>query len=223
MILPLEVNDPIQVQATDSSPGHYCDSRVEEMAAGELLIRWPVHAGERMRVRQLQTLRISYTRSQTVYEFDAAVLDVIEDPFPLLSVRPSGSIRSVQRREDVRIRAHAPVELYARVVGLALYKNIRTHYNIKSETFSLSAGGFSIHHSAAIPEGTLFEVKIALPGDSAKIATNAQVANCRSQGEPGAQPAVYEIGFTFMRLGQSARARIVKFIFGLQREEKLDD
>jgi c-di-GMP-binding flagellar brake protein YcgR len=223
MLLPLEVKDAIQVQAASSRPTPYCDSRIEEMAADELIISWPTHAGERIPMRELQAIRISFSRNQEVFEFDATVLDVIDDPVPLLSVRPSGTMRKVQRREDVRVRTHAHIELMARVVGLARYKDIRNRsYNIKGDTVTLSAGGFAIHHSSAIAMGTLFEVKLALPGES-KLTLSAQAVRCELVGEPDAQPPTFEVGFSFTRLPQAARARIVRFVFGLQREERLDD
>jgi c-di-GMP-binding flagellar brake protein YcgR len=223
MILPLEVKDAIQVQAVGSRPTPYCDSRIEEMAADELIISWPTHAGERIPMRELQAIRISFSRNQEVFEFDATVLDVIDDPVPLLSVRPAGMMRKIQRREDVRVRAHALVELMARVVGLARYKDIRNRsYNIKGETVTLSAGGFAIHHSATIATGTLFEAKLTLPGES-KLTLNAQVVRCELVSAPDDQPPTFEVGFSFTRLPQAARARIVRFVFGLQREERLDD
>jgi c-di-GMP-binding flagellar brake protein YcgR len=224
MKLPLRVKDIVQVQMTGSNSAPYCDSRIEEMAADELLISWPTHAGERIRIRELQALRISFYRSQSVYEFDATVLDLIEDPIPLISIRPTGAPRTIQRRDDIRIRAHVSVELAARVVGLAFYKNAGGRkLNIKSETINLSAGGFSICQATPILEGTVFEVKLSLPGEASKIVTSAEVVRCVDCGESGADSPRFDIGFNFTRIGQSARARIVRFIFGLQREERMKE
>lgn len=222
MILPLAVKDVVQVQAANSAP--YCDSRIEEITADEILIGWPVHAGERIRLREFQGIKISFFHNQEVHEFDATVVDLTEDPVPLVSIRPSGAMRVVQRREDIRIRAHVSIELAARVVGLSLYKNLGArNVNIKSQTISLSAGGFSIRHATPILEGTVFEAKFTLPGEDDKVVTSAQVIRCTESRGPGASDSAFDVGFTFTRLGQAARARIVRFIFALQREERLDE
>ncbi len=224
MILPLEVKCAIQVQAGDSNSAPYCESRIEEMAADELIISWPTHAGERIPVREFQAVKISFSRDQKTYEFDATVLDVIDDPVPLLSIRPSGPLRAIQRREDVRIRAHVPVELVARVVGLARYKDVRARSNnIRTETVTLSAGGFAIYHPSTIAVGTLFEVKMALPGENSKLVMSAQVVRCDLLGEPEVQPPKFEVGFSYHRMPQAARARLVRFVFGLQREERSEE
>lgn len=224
MILPLEVKYAIQVQTADSKPAPYCESRIEEMAEDELIISWPTYAGERIPVREFQAVKISFSRDHKAYEFDATVLDVIDIPVPLLSVRPSGPLRSIQRREDVRIRVHVPVELVARVVGLARYKDVRARsHNLRAETVTLSAGGFTVYHSSTIPVGTLFEVKMNLPGENTKLIMSAQIVRCDPQGDTETLPSKFELAFSFNRISQATRARLVRFIFGLQREERLEE
>lgn len=225
MILPLGANDPIQVRVGSSGSYSYCESHVEEVTAEELLISWPTEDGERVPVHEHQILTISFSHYQRVYEFEAKVLDVIDDPVALLAVRPASSLRSIQRRNDVRIRALAPVELTARVVGLERDKDARTRsHRILSETVNISAGGFTIHHHSPIAVGTLFEVRLTLPGESRKpLEMSAQVVRSAAVGDPDAQPPVWDLGFTFARIPESARARIVRFIFGAQRDERLDE
>jgi c-di-GMP-binding flagellar brake protein YcgR len=223
MILPLEVKAAIQVRIDGSADAPYCESRVEEIAPDELIISWPAHAGERIAVRELQAIRVSFSREMQAFEFDATVLDVIDDPVPLLSVRPLGPLRSIQRREDVRIRAHVPVDLAARVVGLARYRDTRARTcHIRSETVTISAGGFAIYYPSAIAPGTLFEVKMKLPGEGGMLVMSAQCVRCDLLGDPETQPARFEAGFSFTRISQAARARIVRFVFGLQLEERSD-
>ncbi len=224
MILPLEVKCEIQVQAGDANSAPYGESRVEEMADDELIISWPTYAGERIPFREFQTVRISFSREQKTYEFDATVLDVIDDPVPLLSVRPTGPLRTIQRREDVRVRVHVPVELAARVVGLARYKDARGRaHNIRGETVTLSAGGFAISHPLSIAPGTVFEVKMKLPGEDPELTVSAQVVRCDLLGKSGELAGGFEVGFSFNRISPTARARLVRFIFGLQRELRLEE
>ena len=225
MILPLEVNDPIQVKTAASGSYSNCESRVEEITADELLISWPTEAGERIPVLDHQVLTISFSRYMRVYEFDATVLDVIDDPIALLAVRPSSSLRVIQRRDDVRIRALAPVELTARVVGLARYKDAHTRsHRIRSETTNISAGGFTIRHPGPIAVGAVFEVKLTMPGeDRQPLEMSARVVRCRPVTESDAQPSAYDVGLAFTRIPEAVRARVVRFVFGAQREERLEE
>lgn len=224
MRLPLEVHDLIQVKTSASSSSFYAESRVEEVAADELLISWPTYADERIPIREHQLLTVSFSHYQRVFEFDATVLNAIDDPVALLAVRPSGSLRTVQRRDDVRIRARAPVELAARVVGLARFKDARTRFHhIKSETVTISAGGFAIQSGSRIEVGTLFEVNLTLPGEKGSLGMSARVVRCSTMGDQEAQPPLFEVGFAFTRIPQAARTRIVRFVFGVQREERLEE
>jgi c-di-GMP-binding flagellar brake protein YcgR len=224
MKLPIGVNDAIQVKSGTSRSSSYCESRIEEVTEDELLISWPTQAGKRISVDEQQTLLISFSRFQRVYEFDATVIDVIDDPVAMLSIRPSGSPRTIQRRDDVRIRALAPVELTAKVVRLSRFKDARTRsHHIKSETVTISAGGFSIHYDAPIVVGSLFDAKLVLPGETGTLEMSVRTVRCISKEDPDIQPPSFEIGFAYTHIPQAARARIVRFVFGIQREERLEE
>lgn len=224
MKLPLEVNDRVQAKVYASGSEVYFESRVEEVSAGELLISWPMNAEERMPVSEQQVLSLVFTRNHRVYEFEASVLDVISTPAPLVAIRPSGTLRSIQRRDDFRVRALAPVELAAKVVGIARYKDARTRlHRIKSETVTISGGGFNIHYSEPLPLGMVFEIKLSLPGENQTLQMSAKIVRCMPMGAPDAQPAVFDLGFVFTRVPESVRSCIVRFVFGAQREARLDE
>ncbi len=224
MVLPLEVKSAIQVRVEGTGQAPYCESRVEEIALDELIISWPTHAGERISVRELQAIKVSFSSENQAFEFDATILDVMDDPIPLVSIRPSGPLRNIQRREDVRIRARVPVELVARVVGLARYKDSRARsYHIRSETVTVSAGGFAICHPSAIAVGTLFEVTMTLPGENGKLVMSAGCVRCDPSDETETHSPRFDVGFCCTRISQAARARIVRFVFGLQCEERKDE
>jgi c-di-GMP-binding flagellar brake protein YcgR len=223
--LPLEAHDPIQVRISDAYSSELCDSCVEELAADELLIRWPSKGGELVPIRDHQVITISFGRTHRVYEFEATVLDRLDHPIALLAIRPSSPVRSLQRRHDLRVRALVPVALAPKVVGMASFKDKRLNaHHIKTETLTISAGGFAIRHHAPIALGTQFEVKMTLPGDRRHpLAMSAQIIRCTEAEDTEAQPPLYDLGFHFTRISEAARAQIVRFIFSLQREEHLED
>jgi c-di-GMP-binding flagellar brake protein YcgR len=223
MKLPLEIRDAIQVKANAPGRQTYFDSRLEEVTSGELLISWPRKASLRMPLRELQALLISFSREQRIYEFEASVLDVINEPVPLVAIRATGALRSVQRRDDYRVRIGVPVELAPRVVGLAGFKESRERiHRILGQTVNLSAGGFSIHLPNPIPIGTIFEIRMTLPGEPRQpVQITGRVVHCTPMVvAPDAEPVAYDLGFIFSRISETARQRVVKFVFAAQRDER---
>lgn len=223
MKLPLEVKDGIQIKANAPGKQAYFDSRVEEVTAEELLISWPRKGSQRMPLREQQAISVSFSREQRIYEFEASVLDLINDPAPLVAIQVVGPLRSIQRRDDYRVRVAAAVDLAPRVVGLAGFKESRERMNhILGQTVNLSAGGFSIHHDAPIPVGTIFEIALALPGESRQpVQMTGRVVHCTPMiVAADIEPVSYDLGFIFTRISETARQRIVKFVFAAQREER---
>jgi c-di-GMP-binding flagellar brake protein YcgR len=223
MKLPLEVRDGIQVKAKAPSREVYFDSRVEEITAGELLISWPVKGTSRMPLREQQVILVSFTREQRIYEFDASVLDVITDPAPLVQIQVAGQLRSVQRRDDYRAPVAVSVDLAPRVVGLAGYKESRRRVNhIVSQTVDLSAGGLGIHHATPIAIGTIFEIRLDLSNESKQpLQMTGRVVRCEPViVSPELESVLYDIGFVFSRISETARQRIVKFVFAAQLAER---
>ena len=218
--LPLEINDPIQVKTGNEESSTPCESRVLELAADELLIGWPTDSGDRVDISDRQVLTVSFISNQAFYEFEAVVLDRIDDPIALLAIRPSGPLRCIQRRQDVRIRVPAPVELTAKVVRLENFRVADSDTrHIRTVTQSLSAGGLSIEHHSPVLPGTLFEVKLTLPGEHRQpLSLSARVVRCAAMGDPGAEPTLFELGFAYTRISEAARARIARFVIGTQRE-----
>ncbi len=219
--LPLEIDDPIQVKAVHDDSSLPWESRVLEIAADELLIEWPRESGDRVGVGDRQMLTISFIRNQAFFEFEAIVLDRIDDPIALLAIRPTSPLRCIQRRQDLRISVPAPVELRAKVVKLENFRLAGSEIRrISSETTSLSAGGFSIQYHSPVHPGTLFEVRLTLPGEHRQpLALGAQVVRCAALGAPGTPPSLFELGFAFTRISEPSRARILRFVIGAEREK----
>jgi len=223
MKLPLEVRDEIQVKAKAPGKEVYFDSRVEETTAGELLISWPMKGTSRMPLREQQVILVSFTHANRIYEFEASVLDVITNPVPLAQIRAVGQLRSVQRRDDYRAPVAVSIDLAPRVVGLAGYKESRRRVNhILGQTADLSAGGLGIHHAHPIAVGTIFEISLTLSSETRQpLQMTGRVVRCVPiLVAPDIEPVMYDIGLVFTRISETARQRIVKFVFAAQLAER---
>jgi PPOX class probable F420-dependent enzyme len=129
------------------------------------------------------------------------------------TVQPAGS----QRRSDVRVHAHLPVELSARVVSLSLFREEGHESAVLScETDTLSGGGFSIRHTAEIPVGVTFDVNLHLPDQPLPLTAKAKVVRCNALVDEGPEPH-FDVGLVFVRISEANRSRIVSHVFRLQR------
>jgi len=221
--LPVEVNDELQVMTADAESPCLCESRVEELTEGGLWISWPLEAGERIPISENQALTISFGSGDIAYAFDATVSATVLEPVALLAIRPTGPLRSFQRRDDFRMRAFAHVELTAKVVKIAHFKHTsHSPYRvIRAETVNISAGGFTIRHNAPVPRGTVFDVALTLPGEHRQpLALNAKLVRCTAVQDADSVSSTFDLGFSFVRIPEGARARIVRFLFNAQREER---
>ena len=218
--LPLAINDPLQVRVEDEESSPTYESRVQELVENELLIRWPTLAGDRVPVREHQVLTLIFMVNQAVCECEATVLDRMEYPVALLAIRPSSPLRTIQRRDYFRVRVRAPVELKPLVVQLDNFRSSGAcNHHIRAETVTLSGGGFEIHHHASVPPGTLFLVNLALPGERhPPVSLTARVVRCTPLEYAFDESPLFDIGFSFAKLPESARTRIVRFVFRAQRE-----
>jgi len=122
-----------------------------------------------------------------------------------------------QRRSDVRVRARLPVELSPEVVPLPRFREAKDEVAaIESETVTISGGGFAFLHDHAVPVGTSFNVRLRLPGLPDPLTMRAKVVRCNVVEESRDSP-VFELGLTYTRIAEAARAHIVSYVFRLQR------
>ncbi len=125
----------------------------------------------------------------------------------------------IQRRADVRIQAHLPIQLSARVVSMSLFRDSGHEEAIIScETSTISGGGFSMVRHRAIPVGATFDVRLLLPGSPRPLTAKAKVVRCKAVAG-GEEDPVFDLGFAFSRIPEAARSRIVSYVFKQQRLE----
>jgi c-di-GMP-binding flagellar brake protein YcgR len=214
---------PIQARADASGDPPCFDSCLEYMDANELLIRWPVRRNARMSLHEGQTICVISCVQHKSYECDALVLETMEEPEPMIAIRLSGSLRSIQRRNDCRFQVIIPVVLAPRVVGIAGFKDPHTRASrIFCETCNLSAGGFKAVLNIPLAPGNIFEASLNLPDACQKPLLAAVKVQYCTEKNCEENSGAYEIGFSFIRISEAIQQRIVRFIFKAQREARLE-
>jgi c-di-GMP-binding flagellar brake protein YcgR len=213
----LAINDRLQITVggTDEEVPTTYLSRVENIAGEEYTIGWPTSRGIRAPVREDDVLTLSYACANAVYSFDARIVQRILEPIALVVVCPQGPPRKIQRREDVRVPALVEVRLSARVVSVNPDRPKDLNF-IACRTVNLSGGGFAIHHAAAPLVGSIYQVRLAIPGQSEPVEMTAKVVRCESVMDP-ARGMHYEVGFAFIQVRESSRRHIVSFVFRFQQ------
>ncbi len=122
-----------------------------------------------------------------------------------------------QRREDVRVRICLPVELSARIISLADFRNTgRGGCVFSGHTITVSGGGFAVLHHEAVAIGTSFNVRLQMPDCPAPLTMKAKVVRCKLMSE-GSDIPLFELGLCFTRIAESVRSRIVSHVFRVQR------
>jgi c-di-GMP-binding flagellar brake protein YcgR len=208
--VPLEVNDLVQVAVVEGSSTRAYSSRVEDSAGQTVSIAWPTDSGTRIPFHASEELFLTYQRKDAIYGVKVVVEQTIHSPIPVLVVRPISETQRIQRREFVRVATMIAVELVGKVDPAAGQEATV----IKANTIDLSGGGFSVHHQSPLPEGTVFETKLSLPGGPplkllAKIVRNERRVDVH-------QNRIVRIGLMFLSIPESARSRIVRYVFEAQ-------
>jgi PilZ domain len=150
---------------------------------------------------QLRALWIEYTaprgRVRLHGEFDA------QDPADteLLRLRSASSVEVIQRREHVRIRAARPVLVYWSTQGT----------RIESFTADVSGSGFLLSGPDTVPIGAELKFYLSLAPGEAPVTGVARVVRVDARGRRGVE---------FIEMSELDRRRLVRFVFGWQREER---
>lgn len=213
----LEVNDLIQIEVLDGRAHAPYASRVEGVGPRELVAAWPAEKKQPVPIAPSQIVRVTFIREQKAWAFEGVVCETRRAPLPLLVIRPATSPRPLERRSDLRVRTPVPVTASEKVISLSGYRDSRELIAIESRTLTVSAGGFTIRHPTPLQIGTLFDISMFLPDRPDPLNVTARVVRCDSCSFM--EPALYEIGFAYSHIPESARARLVRFVFRAQIEE----
>ncbi len=208
----ISINEILQVRVLDDPNAATHHSRINDISEGRLVIAWPTHRGIRMLVHRDQMLDFYMMKDDVPHEFSGLVDEMHpDDPLPQITIILSSAITRVQRRQNFRIKALIPVEITGTI------KDPRddsvTALNIKTVTCDLSASGMAIRFSKMVPEGSILEVKLALPDNAPVIKVPCQVMYSEI---PAEHQNLYRTGLHYLAISESERARIVRYVYRTQ-------
>jgi c-di-GMP-binding flagellar brake protein YcgR len=208
--MPLEVNELVQVTVMEGQSSRAYSSRVEDTVGQRVSIAWPTDSGMRIPFHANERLFLTYQRKDAIYGVKVLVEQTVHTPIPLLVVRPISETERIQRREFVRIATMIAVEL----AGKEDPQASREVTVIRANTIDLSGGGFSIHHQSPLPADMVFETKLSLPGGPplkllAKVVRHERRVDVH-------QNRIVRIGLMFVSIPESARSRIIRYVFEAQ-------
>lgn len=210
----LAINDTIQIGIPGGQARTTYPSRVEDIRGEAYVVSWPTGDSGLVELSPPQLVSLFFVRERAVWMIEGLVREAVIAPLPVLVVEPSGNARKIERRDDFRVRTPVPVMLVEKVVSLSTFRHSHEISAIKTRTTTLSAGGFTIQHSAPMATGTLVDVSLALSGKPEPLNVSAKVVRC-SLSAPTVQDR-FEIGFAFSHLPEAARAQLVRFVFRAQ-------
>jgi c-di-GMP-binding flagellar brake protein YcgR len=207
----ITINDLLQVRLAENPGADTYHSRISDVSEGKLIISWPSHGGIRLMVHKDQLLLFHFMRDAVPHEFTGLVDAMDAAGLPRITVILRSAITRIQRRQNFRIRCMLPVEITSslRVPG----DDSVTSLHIRTTTSDLSASGLAIRYSRPIPENSLVEVKLGLPGDAPPIRIPCRVVYSCS---PAEKQVLYRTGLRFLSIGESERARIVRYVYRAQ-------
>ncbi len=209
----LEVNDLIMVRPLVDTRGRAYPSRVEDLEREMVTLAWPTDGGMRITLHLEESLYLSYTGTDAVYGIQGTIKQIIHEPVPLVRVRLFGRVERIQRREYVRVQANLPVELtLSSPVGDGPVPAIAHFF---ARTLELSAGGMAIQHKESIPLGSLFDIRLTLPGNSSPLEFSAKVVRS-SIFRDAFNEKMHRYGMMFLHVPEGHRSRLVKFVFDVQ-------
>jgi c-di-GMP-binding flagellar brake protein YcgR len=208
----MSVNELLQVRISDDANATTHYSRINDIANGKLLIGWPTNGGIRLLVHRDQTLDFSFMKDGVPYSFTGIIDETSLTPLPQITLILSSAVMRIQRRQNFRIKCLIPVEIVGSV-NEDLRDETLSALSIQTATYDLSASGIAIRYPKRIPEGSLVEVKLALPDDGPNIKAPCRVVYSEEFAETS---KLYHTGIHYLVMSESERARIVRFVYRMQ-------
>lgn len=216
-----EVNQKLEVRPARPSTGHgdtrarYA-SRVEAVEESVLKIASPVSGGELVPLAPGQRIVVSFSASDSSYEFEAEILARHREPIPVLVITKPSSVTRVQRREAFRLDVSVPVKY--RTVDPAAPEGTAETTERTGRTRDLSEGGALIisdepDDADSVARGRHLLAAFAIPDDQPPVEARCQVV--RSTPQTGGRRAM---AVRFVVISQRSKDRIVSYLFRIQRE-----
>ena len=206
------INEVLQVKMLDGEDGSNYYSRINDISDSRLIITWPTRNGIRLLARRDQMLEFSFLRDGTPYAFDGLVDETDPGPQSQIAIIVSSAVTRIQRRKNFRVKCLVPVEITGEYKDDPADDRSVMHI-IGTNTYDLSASGFSVLHEKHIPVDAILESALSLPDKGSLIKIPCKVIYSERRAENAVQ---YRMGILFLQLSETERVRIVRFVYRTQ-------
>ncbi len=159
-------------------------------------------------------LQIYFVRPDAIYSMNTRVVDKILKPVPLLILhRDDQQISRIQRRQFFRVAVKVKVIFKFNEEADGTPPLVETSY-----TRNLSAGGLycPIHSPCAI--GDQLIIQIFIPQEADPVEAVGKIVRIHPPAKKN-QPQF--VGFAFVDIKESCRARLTRFLFRVQARKKV--
>jgi c-di-GMP-binding flagellar brake protein YcgR len=200
---------PVSLEIRHGNRVAYYPSLVMDFTEGsELVVGAPSEMGHEVRVPPETRISVQLPQPDGIRSFEVVVRKREERPSPCLHLTWPEKIERIQRRNDVR------VDVLVRVVATPEQPQGE---RISGTTTNLSAGGARLVLPQLLEPGTEVPLQLHLPETGVRECT----ARVIRSGETGDERVVlaYWTAVEFVRIDDSARKDITKFVFDIQRDQ----
>jgi c-di-GMP-binding flagellar brake protein YcgR len=198
---------------TGAFEGSYV-TKVLEKRNGGLKVYAPSFRGTILPIPPGENLQVHFSRGEAHYEYECEILERYPGPIPTILISPpDATVRRVQRRSFFRLGANVPVA----IEPLAPLPGIRPPGPpCRGVTVNVSGGGLLLESPELYPEGSTLHLALDLPDGVPPAETRAEVVRDAGRASPGVR-ATWFLAVEFLDLPETARERITRYIYLLQR------
>ncbi len=216
----IAINDLLQVQFPDDPALLSLASRVDDIVGDRIHIAWPTDRGIRVPIHAQQLLTISFARDDAIYAFTGIVERMWREPLAQLSVLMVGPPQRIQRRQFFRVKSLLPVEFFGELPSTDKNDPAPKIIAFRTQTYEISGSGLAVRHPSNIPAGTLLECKLVIATENAKMKILCKIVHS-TRISVTSESNLYHVGMYFLSIREADRTRIVRHVFGVERNQSV--
>ncbi|MBI4509207.1 MAG: PilZ domain-containing protein [Deltaproteobacteria bacterium] len=184
--------------------------RVLEVSEDTFRIALPQYMGRPAALAVGTVLEGVFNTSGGICLFQTRVVEQLDKPVRYLLLSLPEQVRSIQRREHVRVEERLPFTF-------TIVTGTRTKVALAGETRDISGGGLRCNAETSptvkLAVGVEGDVLLCLP-DEMPIRCLAKVVRCQTIGPPGR----LEFSIQFLNIPERERSRVIRHVFACQRD-----
>jgi len=206
-------NEILQVRIPNDPTTTTYYTRVMSISGGVLTVPWPTDRGIRLIARKGDCLDFYFIRGGIPHVF-SGIVDKTDPtgPLPQITIITVDPARKIQRRQNCRVKCMLPIEVVSTIREDPSDPS-SPMLVLRTVTSDISAGGISFRHAKQLPPGAQLNLTLTIPDGRQPINIPCVVIYSEYFSE---HQLLYRTAVRFIALGESDRARIVRFIYRTQ-------